>query len=142
MATTADTIKQAGGGVSKKTDPASFHIESFQNAVMESLVTAYKGCEKDFPSMKEFLEFMGSNKSNANGPFPNQDLDHSLSNYFISSSHNTYLTGHQLYGKANVDGYKNVGHKIKLALSPPFHVRTSTVYFGITYAYHRLTLDV
>lgn len=105
-ATTAQTA--AGGGVSKQTDPASFRIGSFQNAVMDSLVTAYKSCEKDYPSMKDFLDFMSSDKSNANGPFPNQDLDHTLSNYFISSSHNTYLTGHQLYGKSNVNGYKNV----------------------------------
>lgn len=106
MATTAHTA--AGGGVSKRTDPASFRIDSFQNAVMDGLVTAYKSCEKDFSSMKGFLEFMSSDKSNANGPFPSQDLDHTLSNYFISSSHNTYLTGHQLYGKSNVNGYKNV----------------------------------
>lgn len=37
-----------------------------------------------------------------------QDFDRTLSNYFISSSHNTYLTGHQLYGVASTDGYKNV----------------------------------
>jgi hypothetical protein len=111
MATaTSETVKQAGGGVSKKTDPASFHIESFQNAVMDGLISAYKTCEKDYPSIKEFFEFMASDKSNAMGSFPSQDLDHSLSNYFISSSHNTYLTGNQLYGKATVDGYKNVCH--------------------------------
>ncbi|TLD26180.1 Sorting nexin-4 [Venturia nashicola] len=107
MATTATTA--AGGGVSRRIDPASFRIDSFHNAVMDSLVTAYKSCENEFPSMKDFLDFMSSDKSNANGPFPNQDLNHNLSNYFISSSHNTYLTGHQLYGKANVNGYKNVG---------------------------------
>ncbi|QDS72954.1 hypothetical protein FKW77_008506 [Venturia effusa] len=98
----------AGGGVSQLTDPASFRIDSFRNAVMDGLVTAYKTCEEEFASLKDFLDFMSSDKSNANGPFPNQDLDHTLCNYFISSSHNTYLTGHQLYGKSNVNGYKNV----------------------------------
>jgi hypothetical protein len=111
MATTADAVKQAGGGVSNRTDPASFHIESVEDAVMGGLINAFRDCEADFPTLKDFLDFMTSEKSNANGPFPNQDLEHSLSNYFISSSHNTYLTGHQLYGKANVDGYKNVGFK-------------------------------
>jgi hypothetical protein len=144
MATTADTVKQAGGGVSKKTDPASFQIEHFENAVMDNLVTAYRACEKDFPSMKHFLEFMGSDKSNANGPFPNQDLDHSMSNYFISSSHNTYLTGHQLYGKANVDGYKNVGHiSASSALDwtkPLLCLQVSTLRFHFTFTYQRLML--
>jgi hypothetical protein len=108
MAELPDTMKQAGGGVSKSTDPASFHVESFEKAVMTSLVTIQPKVEKDFPSLKEFLQYMGSDSSNACGKAPDQDLDHTLGEYFISSSHNTYLTGHQLYGKANVDGYKNV----------------------------------
>ncbi|KAF2436624.1 PLC-like phosphodiesterase [Tothia fuscella] len=75
---------------------------------MTKLVTIHKENDKRLAPLKEFLEFMGSDLSNACGDAPNQDLNHPLSNYFISSSHNTYLTGHQLYGKANVDGYKNV----------------------------------
>jgi hypothetical protein len=108
MVESTTTMKQAGGGVSKSTDPASFQVESFEKAVMNSLLTIYEEVKQKFPSLKDFLDYMSSDSSNACGKPPNQDLDHKLSEYFISSSHNTYLTGHQLYGKANVEGYKNV----------------------------------
>lgn len=33
------------------------------------------------------------------------DLDQPLNEYFISSSHNTYLLGKQIYGKSSIEGY-------------------------------------
>jgi phosphatidylinositol phospholipase C delta len=33
------------------------------------------------------------------------DMTHPLSDYFVSSSHNTYLTGHQLVGSSTIEGY-------------------------------------
>jgi hypothetical protein len=35
-------------------------------------------------------------------------MDYPLSYYFVASSHNTYLTGHQLRGESSVEMYREV----------------------------------
>lgn len=41
-----------------------------------------------------------------------KDLTKSISNYYISSSHNTYLSGNQLSSRASTEAYKNVSTRL------------------------------
>ncbi|KAF8426194.1 PLC-like phosphodiesterase [Tirmania nivea] len=58
----------------------------------------------------EFTRYMCTPHANIlRLPRPEEkDESHPLTSYFISSSHNTYLVGHQLYGDSTTAGYRNV----------------------------------
>ncbi|KAL8946824.1 MAG: hypothetical protein Q9222_006832 [Ikaeria aurantiellina] len=58
--------------------------------------------------LKHFMEYMTSSEGKAMVDFTEMDLSYPISNYFINSSHNTYLTGNQLYSQSSTDAYKNV----------------------------------
>lgn len=55
-----------------------------------------------------FLDYMASSNAAAILPRNDQDLSWPISAYFISSSHNTYLTGNQLYSDSTTEAYANV----------------------------------
>ncbi|KAF2874888.1 PLC-like phosphodiesterase [Massariosphaeria phaeospora] len=59
-------------------------------------------------SFEEFATYFMSGTGNCMKAATPVDESYPISNYFISSSHNTYLTGNQLYSDSSADGYKNV----------------------------------
>lgn len=60
-------------------------------------------------SLDGFLRYLMSEDNNIVSPLTYDlcdDMDHPLAHYFINSSHNTYLIGHQLTGKSSVEIYR------------------------------------
>jgi hypothetical protein len=79
--------------------------ESEKEAITKGQLVLADKAELDF---RGFLNYMTSTASNIVGPPQVQDMSWPLSSYFISSSHNTYLTGNQLSSDSSADAYKNV----------------------------------
>lgn len=99
----------AGGGHSAQIIDAKKHSLRVSNALKSFLVGQKVLDERDagFDS-EEHTPALASllTKSHIRVPASVVDRSFPLQDYFISSSHNTYLMAHQLYGSSNVDAYK------------------------------------
>ncbi|XP_076320772.1 1-phosphatidylinositol 4,5-bisphosphate phosphodiesterase classes I and II-like isoform X3 [Tachypleus tridentatus] len=65
--------------------------------------------QKDLLSAEGFLQYLMSEDNSIMALDKldlNEDMNQPLNHYFINSSHNTYLTGHQLTGKSSVEMYR------------------------------------
>ncbi|KAF2682859.1 PLC-like phosphodiesterase [Lentithecium fluviatile CBS 122367] len=126
---------QAGGGSASVTEKAKI-VDTLSPVVSKYLKAVYDEVEKsykletkegltrwlaeeqhaspsDAESLKDgsfsyFAEYFTSRAANVMKPAERVDTSFPISNYFVSSSHNTYLTGNQLSSESSVDAYKNV----------------------------------
>ncbi|KAH6850231.1 PLC-like phosphodiesterase [Chaetomium sp. MPI-CAGE-AT-0009] len=131
-----DGSHQAGGGVSGKVHTVRT-LNGPVLAHLQKIYTAHAGTDKEWSPEKAaaflektqcdsdaeralelsigkpwdlnaFLRYMTSSITHAVAPPHEEDLSWPLSSYFVSSSHNTYLTGNQLSSDSSADAYKNV----------------------------------
>jgi phosphatidylinositol phospholipase C delta len=107
---TIDSTSVAGGGhasrrtnLTRKELQVGLALKAFL-VQKKVLSPADAGVESDAqtPALKALLD-----KSHVNVPTYIKDRSHPLPEYFISSSHNTYLTAHQLYGSSTATAYEN-----------------------------------
>lgn len=110
------SLDTAGGGSAHST-PADLSSPVFKTAI-EKISRAISG--SDFaslqsdpsapacPSADALTRYLADPTHSVIALPREKDWSYPLNAYFISSSHNTYLTGHQLYGSSTVDGYINV----------------------------------
>src|SRR2546423_9291356 len=108
----SDESKGEGGvtkpGMDNTSAKAFLHSVQGQAQMNDKPDTHCPLLQCDTVGINESLTHMASQEADAMAPPKSRDLSHPISNYFISSSHNTYLTGNQLSSKSSIEPYRNV----------------------------------
>ncbi|KAH8426706.1 putative phosphoinositide-specific phospholipase C [Aspergillus melleus] len=89
-----------------KESPESDFLRDVQHESQDVIATR-QGPANPLTSLDTFAAYMSSPASSAVRPATRQELSSPIADYFISSSHNTYLTGNQLYSDAAASAYAN-----------------------------------
>jgi hypothetical protein len=110
--------KHAAGGGNAHSFPADMDSDILKKAIEKIYVAARSGGDGgglheglgQGSSVESFTRFLADPKNSilALPDLSKKDWSRPLNEYFISSSHNTYLTGNQLYGSSTTAGYINV----------------------------------
>lgn len=106
-----DNTTIAGGGHSARRTEVTRHQLRASHALKSFLLTqgelTPEDLEDDAPETPSQKLMALLDKPHINVPPAVLDRSHPLPEYFISSSHNTYLLAHQLYGTSSATAYQN-----------------------------------
>lgn len=92
--------------VSASNSKLGLFLEKFQQESPEA--NAGSHASQDPLSLDAFRTYMKDANASAQAPDHDLDISAPISDYFVSSSHNTYLTGNQLYSDAAASAYTSV----------------------------------
>ncbi|KAI0419260.1 PLC-like phosphodiesterase [Xylaria grammica] len=105
-----DDFTVAGGGhSSRRTEPTSHQLRIshvLKSFLVHNRVVSSRDAALDSEGLSPALEAL-LDKPHIEVPAELTDRSHPLPEYFISSSHNTYLLGHQLRGKSSASAYES-----------------------------------
>lgn len=109
----------SGNGNAKVTNDNVFRSSAF--ASIQGVDDGSSTAAHEIKTFPDILSYMDSPDASAMAPMGEQDLSLPLPSYFVNSSHNTYLTGNQLYGHASTLAYEDVWNRVTGSSSfPPF----------------------